>query len=68
MRGVVGVCLWFRHGHATTFPSFNIHTTLALQENLMREYHDNHDAPNIDVQYVAIRGWAVKLPEGVQPL
>ena len=32
----------------------------------MREYNDNHEAPNIDIQYVALRGWAVRLPQGVE--
>jgi hypothetical protein len=39
---------------------------LINQENLMDQFHDNHDAPNIDIQYVALRGWAVTLPPGVR--
>jgi hypothetical protein len=34
----------------------------------MALYHDAHDAPNIDVQYVALRGWALRLPPGVAAL
>ncbi|GBF87303.1 hypothetical protein Rsub_00014 [Raphidocelis subcapitata] len=37
---------------------------LVDQENLMREFQDHHDAPNIDVAYTAARGVAVKLPPG----
>lgn len=30
----------------------------------MSLYSDEHDAPNIDLQYAALRGWAVTLPPG----
>jgi hypothetical protein len=34
----------------------------------MQQYGDAHEAPNIDVQYVALRGWALQLPSGVDVL
>lgn len=34
----------------------------------MAQYGDAHDAPNIDMQYVALRGWVLRLPPGVSVL
>ncbi len=37
---------------------------LLSQENLMHEWHDLHEAPNIDVNHVAFLGRALRLPPG----
>lgn len=36
------------------------------QEDLMEEWNDMHDAPNIDATFVAFKGRSIVLPEGVQ--
>ena len=36
------------------------------QENLMEEHQDDHDAPNIDVNYIALGGRLIQLPAGVK--
>ena len=41
---------------------------LAPSRRSQAEYGDNHDHPNVDVQYVAFNGFAVRLPEDVRAL
>lgn len=37
---------------------------LLSQENLMHEWHDLHEAPNIDVNHVTFLGRMLRLPPG----
>lgn len=39
---------------------------LLCQDNLMEEWRDSHEEPNIDVTYVAFNGKQIMLPEGAQ--
>ena len=36
------------------------------QEDLMEEWMDNHDEPNIDATFIAFKGRQLFLPPGVQ--
>ena len=35
------------------------------QEDLMHEWEDQHDEPNIDINHVILSGSVLQLPEGV---
>lgn len=51
-------CIPLRQRRAGNF----VAVKLIAPENLMSEYHDDHDAPNIDVQYIAFRGVVAAVP------